>query len=210
MSSEYDETAFEVRPVDDELIAMDLETSETHLLSAEAATAFREPGTDRRSPPKGGVLVGALVGAGAIQTILAPAAASACSAGKTATIAASVPSTCTTASAGNVEGTKIVMITITAFSVGTVTVTATGDNYNAKSGGMPLLTVTSDCATTRGNLVLGIKQPQNVTSSASQIGPPVKNASTAPIAPLAARSSLPRKSSTPAIRRSRGDGSGRA
>ena len=130
MSSEYDETAFELRSVGDELIVMDLETHETHLLNAEAATAFRALGMDRRALLKGGAFAGALVGAGAIQTILAPPAAANSSgirmiSGSGSCSGNSGNVTVTIAGDGFFAGSVVVSITYAVTGGGTSTVTGT-------------------------------------------------------------------------------------
>lgn len=160
-----DYAGFELRPVGDELVVFDLESNETHVLAPKAAKAFKRGDVDRRLLLKGGAVGGALLGAGVVQTLLAPPAAAACSIGSP-TISATPAPVCNLTPANS----KNVTISIAGFSAAAVTVTATGDATGTgnKASGTTTITPTIDCATTAGSLVLTIKQAQNVTITATQ------------------------------------------
>lgn len=170
MSAEYDETSFELRPVGDELIVMDLSTNETHLLNAEAATAFHIPGMNRRALLKGGAIAGALVGAGAIQTILAPPAAAACSAALTLTVTDTGPC---------VAGQKrTIRFQTTGFAT-TPTITVSN---NKTSETFTLIPPLSDCASTDQNVNVTVASTQSYTFTATQVVPPPRTVSAKPTA----------------------------
>ena len=61
-----------IRPVGDELLALDHKSNQTILLDAHAAAAFQSPGMDHRALLRGGAVAGGMVAFGAIQTLGTP------------------------------------------------------------------------------------------------------------------------------------------